>query len=638
VRKLAARVIVLALAASAVPASIGTASASAVSCVRGSAPAPLSITDPASSVTGAGATLNGRVDPSGCPTTYNFEYGKTTSYGTSTTVGTAGSGTSYTPVSAAITGLAAHTTYHFRITATNAGGTTDGRDRTFTTSCPVPLVVTDPATSVSATAARLHGRVNPRGCSTTYRFQYGPTTAYGKQTTLHSAGSGKSFVSEAATVTGLAPHTTYHYRIIATNSGGTDNAQDGAFTTGCAAPLAVTEPASAVSAVGAILNGRVNPRGCSTTYRFEYGKTSRYGRATPVLSAGSGTDYATFAAGISGLTPHTTYHLRITAADSAGTTNGRDMTFTTPSRCTAGSGFGPVASTDPASAVSTSGATLNGHVDPNGCATSYQFQYGTSTAYGSVTPLQSAGSGTVSIAFATAIAGLAPDTTYHFRIVVSSAAGSNAGADVTFRTTCIAPLVVTDGASGVSVHGADLHGRVDPRACSSGYRFQFGRTTAYGHQTAVHTAGNGTTYLPVSVALGGLAPHTTYHYRIVAANAGAIVVGADRTFTTPALSAVHITSGRASVVRGFVARIHLGCFGSTGRCTGTVKLWHNHHVIGQRRFSIAQNSSGTIGVRLNGRGRTMMRQHSRRRVNVVASTPNNTGRRSVTLARTFKVE
>ena len=448
--KLASRVVVLAIAVSAVLASVGVGSAAAVGCVAGSAPAPLVITDPASSVAGSSATLNGRVDPSGCATTYRFEYGKTTSYGGATFVGQASSGTGYAPVAAALSGLAAHTTYHFRITATNAGGTTHGKDRTFTTSCPAPLVVTDPASSVTAASARLRGRVNPQGCSTSYRFQYGLTTAYGKQTTLHSAGLGERYVSEAATVTGLAPDTTYHYRIIATNSGGTTDAQDGTFTTNCAAPLTVTDPASAVTGVGAIiLNGRVDPQGCSTTYRFQYGKATSYGSSTPVQSVGSGTGYATVSAAVTGLAPHTTYHFRITAADSAGTTHGKDVTFTTPSRCTAGSGFGPLASTDPASAISSTGATLTGHVNPQGCATSYQFQYETSAAYGSVTPLQSAGSGTSSIPVAIAIGGLAPDTTYHFRIVVSSGAGTSAGADATFRTTCVAPLVVTDGVSGL---------------------------------------------------------------------------------------------------------------------------------------------------------------------------------------------
>ncbi len=549
----------------------------------------------------------------------------------------AGAGTTYANVASAITGLAAHTTYHFRITATNAGGTTRGADRTFTTSCPAPLAVSDPASSVTAASARLHGRVNPQGCSTSYRFQYGTTTAYGNQTALHSARSGKRYVSEAATVSGLAPHTLYHYRVIATNSGGTSGGQDATFTTGCAAPLAVTEPASAVTGVGAILNGRVDPRGCSTTYRFQYGRTSSYGNETPVQSAGSGTGYTTLSAPITGLTPHPTYHFRIIATDSAGTTHGRDMTFTTPSRCTPGSGFGPQASTDPASAISSGVATVNGHVNPQGCATNYEFQYGTSTAYGHVTPLQSAGSGTAAIPVATAIAGLTPDTTYHFRIVVSSGAGASAGADLTFRTTCVAPLVVTDGVSRVSVHSATLHGRVDPRSCAKGYRFQYGRTTAYGHQTTVHAGGNGTTYLPVAATLGRLAPHTTYHYRIVAGSHGGIAAGRDRTFTTPAVSSVHILSGHASVVRGFVARIRLGCFGSTGRCVGTIKLWRHHHVVGERRFTLSQNSETTIRVALNQRGRDMMRHHRQRTVSVVAAGRSNRAKRLVTLVRTFHV-
>ena len=87
-----------------------------------------------SSVTGltqSGATLNGTVNPNGSSTTYHFDYGTTTSYGTSTTSTSAGSGTNTLNESATITGLTSGTTYHYRIVATNSGGTTNGSDASF---------------------------------------------------------------------------------------------------------------------------------------------------------------------------------------------------------------------------------------------------------------------------------------------------------------------------------------------------------------------------------------------------------------------------------------------------------------------------------------------------------------------------
>ena len=81
------------------------------------------------------ATLSAMVNPAGLATTYHFEYGKTTAYGTSAPAvdASAGSGTADVPVSQAIAGLDLNTTYHYRLVATNSYGTTKGDDLTFQT-------------------------------------------------------------------------------------------------------------------------------------------------------------------------------------------------------------------------------------------------------------------------------------------------------------------------------------------------------------------------------------------------------------------------------------------------------------------------------------------------------------------------
>jgi phosphodiesterase/alkaline phosphatase D-like protein len=93
----------------------------------------------ASRVTSSGATVGGSVNPVGRAATYQFDYGTSTSYGSSvpSPAGSAGSGTSAVTESASLTGLRPGTTYHYRIEATNATGTTDGPDRTVTTP-PLP--------------------------------------------------------------------------------------------------------------------------------------------------------------------------------------------------------------------------------------------------------------------------------------------------------------------------------------------------------------------------------------------------------------------------------------------------------------------------------------------------------------------
>ncbi len=192
---------------------------------------PTVTTASATSVTNNSATLNGTVNPNGTRTTYYFEYGTTTSYGSTTSSTDAGSVTTDVSVSADIAGLAPSTTYHFRLVATNSGGTTYGSDATFDTLSLPPTVTTRSATSVTLISATLNGTVNPNGVSTTYYFEYGTTTSYGSTTSSTDAGSVTTDVSVSAGIAGLAPSTTYHFRLVATNSGGTSYGDDAAFTT-----------------------------------------------------------------------------------------------------------------------------------------------------------------------------------------------------------------------------------------------------------------------------------------------------------------------------------------------------------------------------------------------------------------------
>jgi hypothetical protein len=102
----------------------------------------------------------------------------------------------------------------------------------------------------------------------------------------------------------------------------------------------------------------------------------------------------------------------------------------------------PTVHTGYASPSSPSSATVRAKVDPHGLATEYRFDYGTTTAYGALTPSAPAGSGTQEAAVAQTIGGLAPFTTYHYRVIATSSAGTAIGQDATF-TTRKAPLALT---------------------------------------------------------------------------------------------------------------------------------------------------------------------------------------------------
>jgi hypothetical protein len=100
-----------------------------------------------------------------------------------------------------------------------------------------PSVETKPATVVGETSSTLNGTVNPNGAETKYHFQYGTTTFYGSSTSEASAGSGSENLPESSNVTGLKPFTTYHFRVVATNSNGTAYGADEVFWTKAAPGL-----------------------------------------------------------------------------------------------------------------------------------------------------------------------------------------------------------------------------------------------------------------------------------------------------------------------------------------------------------------------------------------------------------------
>jgi hypothetical protein len=94
----------------------------------------------------------------------------------------------------------------------------------------------------------------------------------------------------------------------------------------------------------------------------------------------------------------------------------------------------PAVTTGAASKVKPTSATVAATVNPNGVATTYHIDYGLTTGYDSATTEQSAGSGTAAIPVSVPLTGLQPGTTYHYRIVATTATGSAVGADLTLAT------------------------------------------------------------------------------------------------------------------------------------------------------------------------------------------------------------
>jgi uncharacterized protein (TIGR02145 family) len=192
------------------------------------------------------------------------------------------------------------------------------------------VISTTPVTNITTITATSGGNITSDGGAVIsangvcWGTAANPTTSDSK--TTDDAGTGQ-FVSE---ITGLAAGTTYHVRAYATNSVGTTYGSDMLFATLGQSPSSVTQPATNVMVSGATLNGTVNANYLSTTVTFEYGLTTIYGETvTAGQSPVTGNITTNVSADISGLTVGITYHFRIKAANSFGTTYGSDVTFTT---------------------------------------------------------------------------------------------------------------------------------------------------------------------------------------------------------------------------------------------------------------------------------------------------------------------
>lgn len=430
---------------------------------------------------------------------------------------------------------------------------------------PFPYVRTGAATGIGAATATLNAKVNPAGVSTACHFEYGTTTSYGSSAPCSSApGSGSSDVDVDAALSGLSGGTTYHYRIVATNANGTTNGSDQTLNT--VAPqhtLTVTLGGSGSGTVTSSPAGISCPGTCASLFNEGH-----------VILTATPAAHSSFAGWVGGVCSGTsTCDVDLTADTTVGATFSHDK---------------PTVGGEAATGVTQTAATLSGTVNPNGAATTCTIEWGLTTAYGTTVPCSAApGSGAAAVPVTIpALSGLAPATTYHYRIDANNVGGTTNGGDKTFTTLAVPlPSVVTGAPSGVTQTAASVAGTVNPNGFSSTCQFQYGTTTAYGSTAACGSApGSGSSAVAVSATLSGLTPGTTYHYRLVGTNAGGSANGSDQTFTTSAVTPptcaidaslcpdLVLITRSATVSRSSVA-LKVSCVGTAGgSCKGILKL------------------------------------------------------------------
>jgi hypothetical protein len=415
-------------------------------------------TNAASKVGKTTVVLNGVVNGDGKPAKYHFDWGTTEAYGQST--GTTAAGPGEEKVKAEVTGLTAGVSYHFRLLTENENGTNVGRDRELETLPAVEGLSTGPVANVKPTEATLTGTLTPNGTDAHYSFEWGTSTSYGEKTASTDAGSGKEPVAAKAELAGLSPNTTYHYRLIASNSFGSTLGEDAHFTTS-GPPRIQSQPTTAITHEAASINAKINPDELETSYHFEYGESTGYGTETPIGGAKlpASETFTAVSASLSALKIGTVYHFRLVAENSAGKTIGPDQSFETVPPA-------PIEGTS-AIEVTATAATLEAQVNPLSHDSTYYFQYGTApckpdpAACTSIPtpPGKDIGGGEAPVPVSQRIEGLRPSTTYHYRVLAINSLGTSEGLERQIITQAAeAPFALADNRAWELVSPPDKHG------------------------------------------------------------------------------------------------------------------------------------------------------------------------------------
>lgn len=293
------------------------------------------------------------------------------------------------------------------------------------------------------------------------------------------------------------------------------------------APTVTTASVTGIMTTGAACGGNVTgDGGANVTARGVCWSTiANPTTADSITSDGTGT--GAFASTIAGLTPGQTYHVRAYATNSEGTSYGNDVEFTAVADP-------PTVTTTAVSNIMSDSAESGGNVTADGGAAVTARGVCWNTTGTPTTADDKTSDGTGTGAFASAITGLAPGTTYYVRAYATNSGGTGYGGEETFTTDAVLPTVTTAVVSDITPTGATSGGEVtdDGGAAITARGICWSTTADPTIADGVTSDGTGTGAF-VS-AMTGLTPGQTYHVRAYATNSVGTSYGADVEFTAGA--------------------------------------------------------------------------------------------------------
>ena len=447
-----------------------------------------------------------------------------------TTAGTHGSsGMGMGSFSVELTDLAPGTTYYVRAYATNSAGTAYGSEKTLTTDANLPTVTTGEVSNITQTTARGSGNVTNQGGAEVTERGVCWGTSHNPTISGSHASNGTGTGGYTVNMTGLTANTHYYVRAYAKNSAGVSYGNEVDFTTAqnVSAPTVTTSQVTNIAQTTATGGGNVtNSGGATVTARGICWSTS-HNPTTSGSHANSGTGTGSFSVNMTGLTPGTTYYVRAYAINSAGTSYGSEVSFTTQQAITL-----PTVTTGQVTNIQQTSATGGGNVTNSGGANVTERGICWGTSHNPTTSGSHASNGTGTGSYTVNMSGLSPGTTYYVRAYAINSQGTAYGSEVTFTTTAGLPTVTTSQVTNITQTSATGGGNVTATGGANVTERGICWGTSHNPTTSNSHANSGTGTGTYTVNMTSLTANTIYYVRAYAINSAGTAYGSEVSFTT----------------------------------------------------------------------------------------------------------
>ena len=279
---------------------------------------------------------------------------------------------------------------------------------------------------------------------------------------------------------------------------------------------------------------------------------------TTVTPAANGSASSTLTIATNSSTTPGTYTVTLQAAAAGYTTQTVPVTVTVNPTAKL-----PTATTGSATGITTTSATLNGTVNPNGADTHVWFLWGTSSSLSGANQTSSfdLGSGTTASSIQAAPTGLNPGTVYYFQMVAQNSLGTAKGSINSFTTTTAAklPTATTGSATAITATTATINGTVNPNGADTHVWFLIATSSSMSGavQCSSFDAGAGTSTVQTQCSLTGMSAGSKYYFQVVAQNSVGTAKGSINNFTTSAAAKLPtVTTGSATSITGTTATIN----------------------------------------------------------------------------------